>query len=161
MGRRFGAVDSQGDAREQHTPRFVPLYPAALPFDLDPGHHRLLCCPSRRTRHLLARRGCCPSPASARAGNALHVYVHEVEGHRWVGIVKESRGEGGCLAWVSPRLQVSSSAGKPSAGGGALPKKVQGQRRFVLSVVLPIYEMGMAITTVYGRCGLSHSVNWE
>jgi hypothetical protein len=39
---------------------------------------------------------------------------------------------------------VSSSAGKPSAGGGALPKKGQGRRRFVLSDVEPsITIMGM------------------
>ncbi|KAJ7793579.1 hypothetical protein B0H14DRAFT_3559629 [Mycena olivaceomarginata] len=40
---------------------------------------------------------------------------------------------GTCLARASARLQVWSSAGKPSAGGGALPKKGQGRRRFVSS----------------------------
>jgi hypothetical protein len=45
-------------------------------------------------------------------------------------IVCGGRREGGCLfgtrlSSVAARLQVS--AGKPSAGGGALPKKVQGR----------------------------------
>jgi hypothetical protein len=35
--------------------------------------------------------------------------------------------EGACLACTSAWLQVSSSAEKPSAGGSALPKKVQGR----------------------------------
>jgi hypothetical protein len=84
---------------------------------------------------------------------------------RWRGItgciVKQSRG----LARVSPRLQVSSSAGKPPAGGGALPKKGQGQRRFVSIAecysarrpVLPafIYIFGRASGLTRGQPSLS------
>jgi hypothetical protein len=89
----------------------------------------------------------CPSPASARAGNALCVSVHEVEGHHWM----YRKGKGG-LARVSPRLQVPSSAGKPSAGGGALPKKGQGQRRFV-SIRNAIRHVGPFFLHLYFRSG--------
>jgi hypothetical protein len=47
-------------------------------------------------------------------------------------LVEEEEGRP-CLAHTSPQLDVSSSARKPSAGGGAFPKKVQGWRQFVLS----------------------------
>ncbi|KAJ7867078.1 hypothetical protein B0H14DRAFT_2573024 [Mycena olivaceomarginata] len=55
-------------------------------------------------------------------------------GRAWVLVdaAKNSR-LGTYLARASARLQVWSSAGKPSAGGGALPKKGQGWRRFVSS----------------------------
>jgi hypothetical protein len=41
---------------------------------------------------MLARHRCCLLPASAQAENMLRVYTHEVEGHRWMGIIKESCG---------------------------------------------------------------------
>ncbi|KAJ7867735.1 hypothetical protein B0H14DRAFT_3587993 [Mycena olivaceomarginata] len=56
------------------------------------------------------------------------------DGRAWALVdAAKNRGLGTCLACTSARLQVWSSAGKPSAGGGALPKKGQGRRRFVSS----------------------------
>ncbi|KAJ7300949.1 hypothetical protein DFH08DRAFT_827986 [Mycena albidolilacea] len=69
------------------------------------------------------------------AANAPRVDVHEmvvVEGghcrgyHRRTSWWRRKR-EG--LVWRASQLDVSSSAGKPTAGGGAFPKKVQGRRR--------------------------------
>jgi hypothetical protein len=69
---------------------------------------------------------------------------------------EEERGHlfGACFSSAS----VSSSAEKPSAGGGALPKKVQGRRRFVSSAsrselpnweILHIFKRVRAIRAMY------------
>ncbi|KAJ7877382.1 hypothetical protein B0H14DRAFT_3436084 [Mycena olivaceomarginata] len=53
------------------------------------------------------------------------------EGGRVWALVDAAKnsGLGTCLVRASAQLQVWSSSGKPSAGGGALPKKGQGRRR--------------------------------
>ncbi|KAJ7318761.1 hypothetical protein DFH08DRAFT_819651 [Mycena albidolilacea] len=79
-----------------------------------------------------------------QAGNTLRIDVHCVvvveERHcRWYhrGVLWSVEGgresEDACLTRASAWLQVSSSAGKPSAGGSDLPKNDQGGRRFVSS----------------------------
>ncbi|KAJ7311717.1 hypothetical protein DFH08DRAFT_822482 [Mycena albidolilacea] len=68
------------------------------------------------------------------------------DGRAWALVDAANSGLGTCLACASARLQVWSSAGKPSAGSGALPKKGQGRRRFVSSALglkSPKSELGI------------------
>jgi hypothetical protein len=78
------------------------------------------------------------SAGGFRAGDALRVDIHEVvvmeQGHcRYHRGAVWEKERGHMFGTRLSSASVSSSTGKPSAGGGAFPKKDQGQRRFVSS----------------------------
>ncbi|KAJ7819568.1 hypothetical protein B0H14DRAFT_3737423 [Mycena olivaceomarginata] len=63
-------------------------------------------------------------------------------GWAWVLMdAAKNSGLGTCLAHASAQLQVWSSAGKPSAGGGALPKKGQGRKRMAGCLQCLLYAL--------------------